>query len=197
MASKVEIANRALISIGASTIMAFSDRVREARAVAAIWDTARLAVLREHIWKFARKRVTLAPLVAAPVYEYSAAFQLPSDWVRMVSIYGNPEYRVNGTTLLCNESELDIEYIYDTGDNTGIWDDLATTALSAKLAEDICMKITQDADLTAEKKKDYIKALRRAKSMDAKDQPYLELASEDWLAARLSSSTTDIPRVSM
>ena len=51
------------------------------------YDIERMSALRAHPWKFATKRVTLTPNPATPPpFGYSFAYDLPNDYVRMVSI---------------------------------------------------------------------------------------------------------------
>ena len=50
MASKVEIANRALQKLGAKRIASLSEDSRNARAINAAYDTLREAELRAHTW---------------------------------------------------------------------------------------------------------------------------------------------------
>ena len=91
MASAVDIANSALNLLGASTISAFTDDSKNARLINQRYEPVRNRVFRSHAWNCLHKRVQLAQNSTAPVVEYSHAYALPSDCLRVLKIH-------NGTT---------------------------------------------------------------------------------------------------
>jgi len=109
---------------------------RLGKRVARWYDARRRAVLRRHTWNFATKRVSLPALAAEPEYEYSTAYQLPSDFIRFVDAadLGLVDYAIEDGTLLCNESgTLNFRYIYDCT-NISKWDAQAVEVLKLDLA---------------------------------------------------------------
>lgn len=87
MAANVEVANLALVKIGARTIAALSpDQSREAAAVNLVFEHELRATLRDYSWKFAKRYDTALVLVGGtdtvpvnPDWQYS--YRLPADYV--------------------------------------------------------------------------------------------------------------------
>lgn len=111
--SKTDLANQALLLLGADTIASLTEEKTEARAANLIVDRSIDYVLSLHPWKCAIKRVSIAPESTAPAFEFTAQFTLPSDLIRLLRIYNfdREAYRMEGNRLLCDESELSIIYI--------------------------------------------------------------------------------------
>lgn len=110
----------------------------QGRACMRWFETTKRAILRRHTWNFATKRVTLAPLGTDPAFEYSNHYQLPNDYLRLVSINGQPVSQVDCTVedkkLLINEAtSVNLVYVYDHS-NFHRWDPLAIDVLSYALA---------------------------------------------------------------
>ena len=114
MASAVDIANSALNLLGASTISAFTDDSKNARLVNQRYEPVRNRVFRSHAWNCLHKRVQLAQNSTAPVVEYSYAYALPSDCLRVLKIHNgvtdsiksDMEYRIEGRKIKTNEVKL-------------------------------------------------------------------------------------------
>ena len=81
--TEVDLCNRALLLLGASTITSITGADISSRAVACsiIYPPLRDALLAMHPWRFATGKVQLARLSAAPVNEWKYAYQLPSDLI--------------------------------------------------------------------------------------------------------------------
>ena len=111
MASAVDIANSALNLLGASTISAFTDDSKNARLVNQRYEPVRDRVFRSHAWNCLHKRVELAQNSTAPVVEYSFAYSLPSDCLRVLKIHNGAtdsivsemEYKIEGRNIVTNE----------------------------------------------------------------------------------------------
>lgn len=61
MATQTEICNRALIRIGADTIVDITENSKEGRLCNILYDQIRKDLLRSHPWNFAIRRIILAP----------------------------------------------------------------------------------------------------------------------------------------
>ena len=184
MANKVEIANSALARLGASPIMSLDDDAKAAQAIKNSFELCKKTVLRAHIWKCARKRLTITPTTTAPDFNYTYAFNLPSDYLRLVYIDGDPEYTIEGRQILSNEATLSLVYIYDIGEDIEILDALVVEALSCYLAWTISYIVTQDLTIKTGVYSDYSFSLRQAKSIDAKETPYQQLEANEFIDSR-------------
>ena len=82
MASEVEICNEALTALGENPILSLTDNSKAARLCNLKYANKRDYLLRRYLWNFAVKRITLAPDVATPEFEFSAQFTLPVDCIQ-------------------------------------------------------------------------------------------------------------------
>jgi hypothetical protein len=82
----VSIANRALTLLGVHRIVSLTDASAPARSIASVFDQVRDSELRAHVWNFALKRATLAALTAVPPFQFSLAYQIPTDCLQVVMV---------------------------------------------------------------------------------------------------------------
>ena len=185
MANQIEICNSALIKIGADVINALSDDTKGANLCKTSFSNCRKIVLRAHPWNCATKRVVLSPLVGAPAFDYAYRFQLPSDFVRFLTINpdGDDDYRIEGTLLLADTDTIQLKYISD-GVLDEELDDLCAEAVACYLAWHISYAITQSNKVKTDMWESYIGALRMAKSADAQEHPTVEFDVDVWLESR-------------
>ena len=198
MPGPVEIANVALGMIGEPSITSFNDDLASARAANLRFPTVRDAVLRAHVWNFAKARQQLAKLAQNPPFGYDAQFQLPADWLRMVEVNPGPgvhpspiapDYKIEGQRLLLNGSDTaQIIYIRRETDTTK-WDALATEAFAARLASELAVAITQNRTLAQQLFDQYQVKLAEARSVDAMDEPAPQIEADEWIASRIHNPT--------
>ena len=77
--TKIDIASRALIMIGANPISSFTDGSTEALVVNNIYEEIVEATLTRHKWRFATGQKQLSLLSAAPTGRYEYAYQIPAS----------------------------------------------------------------------------------------------------------------------
>jgi sensor histidine kinase YesM len=77
--TKVDIASRALIMMGAQPISSFSDDSTEALVVNNIYEEIIESSLTRYRWRFATGQKQLSLLADAPVGRYSYAYQMPTN----------------------------------------------------------------------------------------------------------------------
>lgn len=189
MASKVEIANRALQILGAKRIVSLTEDSRNARAINAAFEPVKRAELRKHPWSFAITRAQLAADATAPLFTKSNSFPLPSNCLRLLSPdpevnYNDLDYNIEGRSIITNESSpLNVRYIYDVTD-PNIFDTLFRESLAAKLAEQLCEEITQSNTKVATAAAFYKDAIADAKRTNAIEKT-AEMPPEDtWVTIR-------------
>lgn len=136
-ATDVEICSNALILIGDKPISTFASAQGPRADVASnLYTNLRDATLRMHPWNSSRKRVSLAPLVTTPAFEWAYQFQLPADFIRLVQIGELGEtiyYEIEDGKLLSNETEIKLKYIY-RNEVVASYDSLFTQTLIAHCA---------------------------------------------------------------
>lgn len=192
MASVVEICSNALRLIGSEPITDLGDDTDRARLCNALWPGRRDAVLRAHPWRFARVRVELAMLVAAPAWEYAHAFQIPVDpyclriWKTSLDEL-DQAWEKEGSTIITNASTLKIVYIARV-DDPGLYDASFVSAVEARMAADLAFPIASDKSLAAGMWELYLAKLREARYLDSTEASPTGFRSDDLVAVRVSSS---------
>lgn len=179
--SSVSICSNALAKLGDDPITSLSDPTHRAKKCLQKYDPSRKAVLRDHVWHDSRKREQLAQLVEAPEWEYTYAYQLPHDYIRMVktSLGRYDNYTIEGNKLLCNVNEIYIVYIYDNADVT-TYDALHVEALETKLAFELALSIAGKASYRDGMAQEYMSKLRDAKAVNGQetDEEILDSGSD-------------------
>lgn len=189
MASKVEIANRALQILGAKRIVSLGEDSRNARAINAAYEPVKLAELRKHPWGFAIKRVQLAASSTAPAFTKGNAFPLPADYVRLLppdpeANFNDLDWNIEGKSIITNDSApLDVRYIYDVTDPNEM-DSLFRESFAAKLAEQLCEEITQSNTKVATANMFYKEAIADAKRTNAIEKTAEKPPEDEWITCR-------------
>lgn len=189
MADYVSAANAALSLLGED------DQLRDpnedshaARSVRAVWDIVRKAVLRDHPWNFAIKRIDLAAVPNVVTYPRQSAFRRPDGFLRLLEVLdpacARDRFNNEGAYILADTAgPLWIRYVGDVPD-PGNWDDLFVAAFAARLAFQIADRITGDRGRKADAWSTYEAALASAKGVDAKEDPPVVPEESDWVTAR-------------
>lgn len=184
--SNVDIANNALVKLGASTIISFTENSQAARAVNVIYEQLRNAVLRDHKWNFATKRVALAQNADAPAFDYVYSYALPTDCLRVVQMERRDMiFQIEGRNLLTDESPAKIIYIAEITDPNE-YDAMFVEALSARLAAELAVPLTDSRTLANDMMSMYEGKIRDARSLDSQESGEPEVVADTWLNARLS-----------
>ena len=175
--STTQIANLALSRVGAMQIASLDTSTsEEARQCRLHFDQKRDQLLRQHQWSFATDRATLSALDAAPITEWAAAWQLPSDLVRLIRISGAnrlqpiEDYAIEGRLLLTNEEgPVNIVYVTSAAPVTE-WDSLYVDALVCLLAAELAGSIAQSPPMKAELLQEFARlSLPAAVTADARE----------------------------
>ena len=192
MASAVDIANSALNLLGASTISAFTDDSKNARLINQRYEPVRNRVFRSHAWNCLHKRVQLAQNSTAPVVEYSHAYALPSDCLRVLKIHNgttdsiasNIDYKLEGRNIVTDIDTVFLIYIaLDTDPNN--YDTYLRESISHQLAADICYAITNNATLANNYMTRADERLREARFIDATENSLGTVEANEFTDARL------------
>lgn len=207
MASRVELANRALDKLGEQPIISLDDNQKAARVLSRMFDMVRDDELRARKWSFSIKRVQLAPDVDVPVYGYGAQFTLPIDCLRVLSIFNfdigpnlsdynaamSQVYVIEGRKILYGRpipggpppsEPMPLRYIARAEDSTQ-WDPCFNEAFACRLAMEACEPITQSDSKWQKCATQYQAALGKASRANAIELPPDYLADDSWLTGRL------------
>jgi len=192
MASVVDIANSALNLLGASTISALTDDSKNARLCNQRYEPVRNRVFRSHAWNCLTKRVQLAQDTTAPVVEYSYAYTLPSDCLRVLKIHtgvtdsiaSDIDYKVEGRKVKTNEGTVYLVYVALVTDPNE-YDVYLQEAISHQLAADIAYAVTNNATLANNYMDRADERLREARFIDATENSLGTIESNEFTDARL------------
>lgn len=189
MASKTEIANRALQRLGAKRITDLTEDSRNARAIAAAYESVKLAELRKYNWSFAIKRAQLASSVSTPLFGRSYIYPLPADFVRLLpldpeQVSNNEDYQIEGRNILTNESSpLNMRYVYNVTDPNEM-DSLFRETFACKLAEELCEEITQSNTKIQTVIDAYKDIIAEAKKAGAIEKTAQQPPEDSWVTVR-------------
>lgn len=119
-----------------------------------------------------------------PEYEYTYAFRIPTDNLRVLSMYGDYEHKIEGGYLYTNESSSKIKYIYKVTD-PDLYDPAFVTALVTAIASALALAITENRNVTADMKSEAKEKKLEALGTDAQgggtpDEP----RCDEWINAR-------------
>ena len=192
MASVVNMCNSALNLLGASTIAALTDDTKNARLCNQRYDPVRNRVFRSHAWNCLHKRVQLAQNSTAPVVEYSYAYALPSDCLRVLKIHNGTtdsiasalDYKLEGRNIVTDEGTIYLIYIaLDTDPNN--YDTYLQESISHQLAADLAYAVTNNATLADKYMTRADERLREARFIDATENSLGTIESSEFTDARL------------
>jgi hypothetical protein len=118
--TETSICNSALAKLGADRIVSLAADNHRARLMQEQYEKIRDDLLYSHPWNFAVKRVELAPLVDAPIFDFSYQFQLPTDCLRVIGsdLPKEAEWKIEGRLLLANYDSIKIQYIAQETDTS-------------------------------------------------------------------------------
>ena len=196
--SKTEIANDALILIGAETINDLdSDSTNEAITCKKVYDICRKSILRSHPWNCATVRRTLPPLTSTPDFTYGYQFTIPSDCLRLIkreSLNDDYSYRIENGKILTNLSSINLVYVKDVTD-VSKFDALLSDLIAAYMAFKVSYKLTQSRSVRSDMYSLYKDLNRNAKTVNAQENEMETLDSDYFIEARLysQSSASAIP----
>ena len=192
MASVVDMCNSALNLLGASTISALTDDSKNARLCNQRYDSVRNRVFRSHAWNCLHKRVQLAQNSTAPVIEYSNAYALPSDCLRVLKIHNGTtdsiasalDYKLEGRNVVTDEGTVYLIYVaLDTDPNN--YDSYLQESISHQLAADLAYAVTNNATLADKYMTRADERLREARFIDATENSLGTIESSEFTDARL------------
>ena len=195
----VEIANLALAHIGGGEVRDLENEdSTEARAIKRVYNQTVLDVAGDHKWNCLKARTVAAQLAVTPIgdgWEYQ--YELPADYVQMVSINGKDVernsqfYEVEGRRLLTNEEEANIRYIKYQPDVTQ-WSPWYVQCVALLLGSRIAVPIRQDSGKAVDLKKEYydvvLPAMRNKDAGEQRRKPIDTTKGSQYIKARRVST---------
>lgn len=199
--SAVEVCNLALDLLKQDAIASITAPTTGTESICARWyDHVRRATLRKHPWNFAATRDTVTANATAPAFGYSAAFDLPNDFIRLLTIGDDAiddlqgKYQLEDGQLLFSystDSALKIRYVYDFTDVAHM-DPLFIDVLAAEIALRIAYKVTGSDDATT-RITEHLKLIApEAYAIDGQERPPQRIQRSKFLDARGRGSSSGV-----
>ena len=190
MTSEVAICNAALTKVSNNRITSLTEGSTAGNLCNEMYERIRDRLLRRHIWNFNKKRVKLAQLSTAPVFGWTYAYQLPSDWVRNIAVHADSsglspthDYETEGRTILADHENLYLVYgarITDPND----FDDMFREALAYALAVELAVPLAKSATLRDRMDAAFQAYVMEAQTIDGQDDPPQYPPESGWADVR-------------
>lgn len=188
MATKIEVCNRALQKLGARLITAIDENSKNAQELRACYDIILKSELRAHTWNCSIQRASLAADAPAPEWGRANAFQVPSDFLRLLPLY--PEMNSNaidnvveGRKILSNDATpLYIRYVALI--EPGTMDANFIEAFATRMASELCESITQSNTKKEGLRADYKEIISIAKRTNGIEVVPAQAADSTWTTVR-------------
>lgn len=169
MASVIHICNLALAKIGSPSISSLDEESKEASSCGLLYESIRDEVLQVRPWPSCTKRDALALLDETPAFEFTYAYQLPSDFLDMVRFGASDDttspYRIEGRKVLTNISPAQCLYIFRNTD-TAQYEPMLVDLIATRMAVDLALLVAQSSTMNAAQRQDYEVKRQRARSND-------------------------------
>lgn len=188
--SVIGICNNALQDLGEEPISALTEGNKSARLCNQRWPSVRDAVLRAHPWNCAMSQAELAANLGAPLWKWACRYELPADFLRIVSVVSGQQrevesWEVQGRQILCDEdAPIYISYVRRETDPQR-YDALLSEALSSRMAAVLAYPLTGSTALASACWETYNEKILEARGVDAREGVAESVAPNVWLSAKL------------
>ena len=198
MSDKLAIYNMALGHLLEGSIASLSEGSEKRRVLDTFWANAARICVERTFWKFAKRTVMLqASTSVVPQFGYTAAFEIPPDWVRTDEVSQFEQlspplldlrheagfWYANVGTLYVSYVSIDPLY----GLNIGAWPETFVDYVALELACKSCKRVTGTSELLGGPDgllRQRKKAQRDAMGMDAQNDPIKFPPQGSWAASR-------------
>jgi len=193
VASETNICNMALMRTGVTeTISNLNQQNKHGRVALAFYAVTRDAVLADFDWNFARKRQVLTPTAEAPATNWSYAFALPNDCLKVRGLVVDgarcPKesqkipYEIAGRFLFTDVANPELIYTGQVED-TGLFPPMFVSALAWALVPEFAIALAIKGDMAAQAGAAYGRIKEAAIGSDLSDG-YDSEPESDFLTAR-------------
>ena len=188
--SKVQICNQALSLISQEEINSIDAPKSTLEIICAKWyDQVRRDTLAQHSWNFAQKR-SLAVEVSAPAFGYEHAYQLPSNYIRIVQIGKTKrdfvtyysDYAIENSQILINYDQGgNLPIVYTSDEQIVVkqspwFTDVQVLALALKISPEVNRTQTEVQSLELQLKE----ALTIAKQLEGQESPTITIMNSKY-----------------
>lgn len=200
MTTKLTLLNNALGEIGHRRLTDTGEAVEAGRELNAVYDQVVKECLSSGSWNFAMETIeAVADTGVTPSFGFTEVFAKPSDWLRTVGVsedenFAFPllQYYDDASFWSAASSPIYIRYVSsDTGLGLELsrWTPNFSRYVELELAARVCFKLTANAALREDVKKERDRARRTALNYDAMNEAQPKFAPPgSWTMARGGST---------
>jgi len=184
-----DIVNGALVKVGLTTISNLTDGTVNANFMNTRYEQVRDMCLSRHPWNFATKRAQLAQLTSTPAIKYDYEYQLPSDFLRAVSVHDNDEglgivdHKIEDGKVMSSSDQCWLVYIYRVTDPNKM-SPLFREYVSAVLAMEAATGLVNSNSLLELMTREAQIAQTRARGVDSQGDAPAKFPVGSWVTAR-------------
>ena len=150
--TQTSIINKALVLVGAATVVSIDDGTPNANALGNVYEIALQSILSECKWNFATQRSSLSLAVSDTAFLYpneKFVYDIPSNVIRIFDVSPMFTYwREENGQIISDTANLGILYVY-YDDNPAHYPSYFLDAFIDKLCSDIAYVIINNATIAA------------------------------------------------
>ncbi|MDR6818504.1 hypothetical protein J2X76_003681 [Neorhizobium sp. 2083] len=198
MANKLAVWNQALVHLEKEGLASLTSEMEARYVFERAWPGVVEEAFNEGDWNFAKVSAALVlNVVETAAVGWTYVFDYPEDYIRTVAVSNVPDFQQEffnyidqGGFIHANQNVMYLRYIssammtVDDDDDDLPWPTLFWRYVALKLAYETCGKLTGGASLRDDLEKRKEKALRQAKSVDARNENNKIDRPGSWLRAR-------------
>jgi len=197
----VEICANALVRLGASPIQSFTEGTDIATSCNSIYNFKKDYMLAVYPWNFTKKFVQLSRLTASPTAQWKYQYSLPADRTMsgLIAVFTSESvgaipiqnYTLIGNSLMCDQSELWVEYQADVAES--LWAPYFTEMMVSVMMVELSFLVTDNASLRQELNTQTYGVpsefgvggiYGKAMALDSRDNPTMQVLDDILLEAR-------------
>ncbi len=185
--TKIGMCSRALLKIGVQAISSFDDGSVEAEVAQNLYPGVCDHLLSSYPWSFATAQKRLARLSAQPIADFSYAYQLPSDFLRALSVGTGDQgrgvsYRIQEQRLHTDMEGVILTYIFRPDETA--FPPYFSHCLITHLAAEFCLPLTESSSRGETLLRIGEKDLQKARNIDAQQQTPQSIVLDGLISAR-------------
>jgi hypothetical protein len=184
--SQVAICQLAQAKVGHTNFITdLGEASKDAILLNVLYEPLRQSILRQYLWRFARKRAILAPITDTVPFDGGNYFQMPSDCLRAVGTgdsyaQGYGRWIVEGNRIIADTDTLELIYVGDIRD-TALFDPIFTEVFAIKLADNLAVPLAQSQSLKDQLYKEFRQLIVKAAFVGATERSAEQFLAEKFI----------------
>lgn len=197
MATKLQIWNRALRALRKDRLATLTDNVAVRYELSDCWGQVVSDVAEAGLWNFGIVTASVTPtsgLTAIAGYQYG--FAHPDTWIRTIQVAASSrfdteiDYRDENGAIFANATPIYLRYLATTkfgDDYVSTWPQSFASAVTARLAFELSEVLGESTAMRDALRDEFDVAMRRAKNLDAMNQPGIKFRRGSWVRSMSGS----------